>query len=306
VKPAVVTTEAAEAADPGDSQGFGVVMTPFEGTPGNVYCKSQRRINEEFHFLHQRYVNAFRYHGTSCDQACKAVRAATRYNSRLTLGVFDLRNVGEETQELIRQVTQCGGFDNVHAITLGNEDVHHGMSVSETLHYVRVGTDMLRKAGFTGDLVHSEPAYVFLEHSEMCTDAAGTQLGANIFANFNRNVRAEEAGEEVERQVEEVRRCSQQHSSRPVSRAVVVTETGWATEGENNGESVPGHKQQMAAITSIAERVRVPTFFSTAFDHTWQSDFPGSLGYERHYGLFEKTNKWSGLFQRLRSYLSRS
>jgi len=139
----------------------------------------------------------------------------------------------------------------------------------------------------------------------MCSDQAGTMLAINVFPYNNPNVDADQAGEEAQRTVEAISRCSQLHSSRSPGNDVVVSELGWPTMADQNGRAIASPETQMRAIGSMLSTVTAESYLFTAFDHSWQKDFAGSHNAETHFGLFKKENKWGELLSRMRTIRSR-
>jgi exo-beta-1,3-glucanase (GH17 family) len=221
--------------------------------------------------------------------------AAQKTNTEVFLGVFDLRNVVAETRELIRQVRESGGWGHVVMVALGNEDLSKGMTAEEAVQQIQSGRDILRADGYTGPVVHPETVDNILNNrAVMCSPAAGDKLAINVFAFNNPNVVADEAGQEAARQTRLVSECSQQYSSRPAGDDVVLSEAGWPGLADgNNGAAVASPDAQIKAVSAMIGTVRAPLYLFTAFDHTWQRNFPGSHGAEQHYGLFKKGYEWN-------------
>jgi exo-beta-1,3-glucanase (GH17 family) len=296
-KAAVFNPDAAEAAESGGDPAakLAVVLTPFSGPPDAVECKSQETVNGEFEYLIPRGFTRFRYHGTACNQAFMGNTAARRTNSQVFLGAFDLRNVVAETQELVRQVMASGGWDHVHMVALGSEDLSKGMTAAEAVQQIQIGTDILRAAGYTGDILHPETVDNILNNGAiMCSPAAGTRLAINVFPFNNPNVVADEAGQEAARQTRLVSECSQRYSNRVAGKDVVLSEAGWPGLADgNNGAAAASADAQVRAIGSMVSTVPAEQYLFTAFDHTWQQNFAGSHGAEQHYGLFRKGYEWN-------------
>jgi exo-beta-1,3-glucanase (GH17 family) len=273
---------------------FSVVMTPFEGPPGAATCKSQATVVAEFRFLAPKSFKRYRYHGTTCNQAYMAIKAAQETDTEVFIGVFDLRNVVQETQDLIGQVVAAGGWDHVAMVALGNEDLSKGVSAAEAIALIQQGTDILRANGYQGPVVHPEtPGNILANRELMCGPAAGTMLAINVFPFFNPNVAADEAGEEAARQAKQISDCSHQFSSRRVGEDVVLSEAGWPGKASrSNGAATASGDSLVRAINSMASTVRARMYFFTAFDHTWQQNFDGSFDAEDNYGMFKKGLPW--------------
>jgi len=66
---------------------------------------------------------------------------------------------------------------------------------------------------------------------------------------------------------------------------VVISETGWPTEGETNGEAVPTLANQRTFLKLLYKRSRreqLPFFIFEAFDETWKVGWE----VEKHWGVY--------------------
>jgi exo-beta-1,3-glucanase (GH17 family) len=276
------------AAGMARSDGYGVSWAPFQGEESAVTCKPQDQVNSEFDKMSRMQFTTVRVYGVACDQIVLAMRAAAQSGLRVMLGVFDLSNVAGETQDLIRQVQSTGlGWNMVDTISIGNEDVQKGaMSADGVIGAVQTARSMLRAAGYEGPIVHVETHGAILANPQLCSEAAGDYIAANIHPFFNPLIVSYFAGKYVKSQVEALQECSARHSKRKRSEhRVVVTETGWPTSGWANGLAIPSRGQQFAAIKSIKRELPNDVYLFSAFDNHWQKDSSGTFGAEKHWGL---------------------
>jgi glucan 1,3-beta-glucosidase len=293
VAPAAKAAVFNPAAEAGSDAGAGlsVVLTPYTGPRGAVECKSQETINGEFNERIEKGFVRFRFHGSlDCDESFKANTAARATNTTVFLGAFNLRDIDNEARKLVTQVTDSGGWDNVHMVSLGNEDISKGMTAAEVIKAIQIGTDILRAGGYEGPIVHAETVDNVLNNAEiMCGPEAGTKIAVNIFPFFNPNVAPEDAGAEVMRQIQQVSECSQKHSQRTVGNDVVVSEVGYASCADGpNGRAVASADAQISAISAIVSTVSVEHYLFTAYDEQWKPNPPGTRGAENCYGIFRK------------------
>jgi exo-beta-1,3-glucanase (GH17 family) len=275
------------AAGVAKSDGYGISWTPFAGEEDAVICKPQDQVDEEFSKIAQLQFTTIRTYGVACDQATLAMRGAAANGLRVMLGVFDLSNVAGETHDLVRQVQATGlGWGIVDTITIGNEDVQKGVaSADSVIGAINTARGILRGAGYQGPVVHVETHGAILANPQLCSEAAGDYIAANIHPFFNPTTVARSAGKYVKSQVEALRECSARNSWKRSEHRVVVTETGWPTGGRSNGLAIPGRLHQFAAIKSIKNELDNDVYLFSAFDNRWQRDSADTFGAEKHWGL---------------------
>jgi exo-beta-1,3-glucanase (GH17 family) len=285
--PEIADRYATSAAGMERSDGYGISWTPFSGEEDAVICKPQDQVNSEFRKIARMDFTTVRVYGTICNQVQLALRAASHAGLDLMLGVFDLANVAAETRDLIRQVRGTGaGWGAVDTVAVGNEDVQKGaMSADGVIAAVNVAREMLRAAGFQGPVVHVETHGAILANPQLCSEAAGDYIAANIHPFFNPGTMSWNAGKYVKSQVRALQECSARHSRKRSEHRVVVAETGWPTNGWPNGLAIPGRSQQFAAIKSIRRELPDDVYLFSAFDNRWQRDSAGTFGAEKHWGL---------------------
>lgn len=269
------------------SNGYGVSWTPFAGEENSVTCKPQDQADEEFAKMARMQFTSVRVYGVACKQVEIAMRAASENGMKVMLGVFDLANVAGETQDIIRQVQDTGlGWGMVETISIGNEDVNKGSaSADAVIQAVGTARGILRGAGYQGPVVHVETHGAILANPQLCSEAAGDYIAANIHPFFNPLIVSYFAGKYVKSQVEALRECSAQQSRKRSEHRVVVTETGWPTSGWPNGLAIPSRGQQFAAIKSIKRELAGDVYLFSAFNNRWQRDSAGTFGAEKHWGL---------------------
>ncbi|GMG56393.1 unnamed protein product [Ambrosiozyma monospora] len=65
----------------------------------------------------------------------------------------------------------------------------------------------------------------------------------------------------------------------------MITETGWPTQGENDGTCVPSKANQLAAIQSIIEAgLADQVFMFTTYNDPWKD--AGAYGVEQYWGIY--------------------
>jgi exo-beta-1,3-glucanase (GH17 family) len=280
---------ASEAAGVSRSNGYGISWTPFNGDETTTTCKTQDQANSEFAKIASMQFTSVRIYGTPCNQVELAMRAAQANGVQLMLGVFDLNNAAADTQELVRQVQDSGvSWGLVHTISIGNEDVEKGAaSPAQVIAAVGTARGILRGSGFQGNIVHVDTMGAILGNPELCGDAAGDYVAANIHPFFSSGTPARHAGRFVAQQIGALRACSTTQNRKRKDHRVVVTETGWPTNGAPNGLAIPGRLQQFAAIASIKRHIPNDVYLYSAFNNFWLKNNAGTFGAEHYWGLLD-------------------
>ncbi|KAF2665246.1 glycoside hydrolase [Microthyrium microscopicum] len=279
---------ASSAAGISRANGYGISWTPFNGDEGVTTCKPQEQANDEFRKIAAQHFISIRVYGTTCNQIEVAMKAAQQAGVQLMLGIFELNNAAADTRELVRQVEASGvGWGIVHTITVGNEDVEKGSSAGDVINAVGAARSVLRPSGFQGAVVHVETQGAILAHPELCSEAAGDYIAANIHPFFSSGTPALMAGRFVAQQVGALRACSRAHGRKRRDHRVVVTETGWPTGGNPNGLALPGRLHQFAAIASIKMHMPNDVYLYSAFNNRWLKNNGGTFNAEHFWGILE-------------------
>jgi exo-beta-1,3-glucanase (GH17 family) len=229
-----------------------------------------------------------RIYGTDCNQPSIALGLAKKYNKKVFLGVYDISPmaVPGQIRTIVSAAYQNGGWGNVDAVSIGNEDVQRGASPGQVIAAVNQARAMLRPAGYGGAIVHVDTQNAILAHPELCGHVAGDYIAANIHAFFNPNTPADHAGDFVAGQVDALRQCGSTSWKRRSVR-VRVAETGWPKAGEANGMAVPGKSYQQAAIASIKSKLSSDVFLFSAFNNYWMKDSAGTFNAEHFWGTLD-------------------
>ena len=72
------------------------------------------------------------------------------------------------------------------------------------------------------------------------------------------------------------------------SKSILITETGWPTEGSNYGQCQPSVSNQLAAIKSINSVLADQVFMFTTFNDYWKDG--GAYGVEKYWGIYGDPN----------------
>jgi exo-beta-1,3-glucanase (GH17 family) len=258
-----------------ESKSFGVSYAPYKADHG---CKSAEQISDDFHRFEGEY-SLVRIYGTDCDQVPAVYTAAKEIGVKLFLGIWDINQAEGEASKIIEGIN--GDWGQVHAVSVGNELVNNKeaspQEVISAMHQVR---STLRSAGYQGPVVSVDTFNAVEANPELCEQSDFCAINAHAF--FDESMSAEEAGDWLLNTVERVKAAL----AEPMQ--VVVTETGWPTEGEANGKAQPGLENQRVAIESIkqafAENPGDVVLFS-AYNDLWKQSNANQFAAEKYWGI---------------------
>ena len=220
-----------------------------------------------------------RIYGTDCDQVPKVYSAAKSMGVKLMLGIWDIHDVEDEAAKIVAGLD--GDWGIVHSISVGNELVNNGQArPEEVIDALRQARQILRKNAYEGPIVTVDTFIATERYPMLCEESDYCAINAHAF--FDSTVEAKDAGEWLERTIEQV----QLRLSKPMH--VIVTETGWPMDGAANGLAMPGLDNQKMALDSIrdvfADRAGDIMLFS-AFNDMWKKRTMATFNVDQYWGI---------------------
>jgi len=169
------------------------------------------------------------------------VIAATKGKTKLFLGIFDINSIQSEVQKISSATN--GNWGLVNTVSVGNELVNSGKaSAGQVTAAIGSARSALKAAGYNGPVVTVDTMIAMKNNPTLCT--ASDFCAINCHAFFDGNVLAEGAGDFV-------KDWAQQVSKAAGGKPVVVTESGWPTQGGSNNKAVASQEAHSAAISSL-------------------------------------------------------
>ncbi|PFH63308.1 hypothetical protein XA68_14960 [Ophiocordyceps unilateralis] len=262
---------------PAPTKQFNIAYAPYRADHG---CKSQDEIDNDVQHL-SKYYSTLRIYGTDCDQVAKVVKAARASEMNVFAGIWDPKDIENEIK-LIQEGVD-GNWGIIQFVSVGNELVNSGQATaSDMAGAVAEARSRLREAGYQGPVVTVDTFGAYQRNKEL--GEASDHCTINAHAYFDKEISSPDAGQWLKNTVNDVR------NSCPQSKKVIVTETGWPSQGDSNGLAAPGMDEQAAAISSIRQHfAQDPSqvFFFSAFNDLWKS--PGNLNTEQYWGINNHT-----------------
>jgi exo-beta-1,3-glucanase (GH17 family) len=262
-------------------QGYGIVYSPYLA---NHDCKSQDQINSEFATI-MAYASSngesydyVRLYGTDCNQVSMVLQASEQYNLKIFAGVYTIWDPKEFATELSQLIKAANGdWSRFNTISIGNEVVNAGeVAVGDVAGLVQTARATLNAAGYGGPIVAVDTLVAMVAHADkLC--AVSDYIAVNAHPFFDGNVAAENSGDWLLSQMQEV--------SAACGKDVVITETGWPTQGNANGKAVPSVQNQKAALSSMKSAVTSNVIWFTAFNDMWKENTAATFNAEQYWGM---------------------
>lgn len=251
--------------------GYGITYSPYLD---NGDCKSTEQVAGDFESING--YDFVRSYGVDCNQVATILAACKSKNMKLFLGVYDITQVTSEVNSIITTIGD--DWDFVDTIAIGNEGVNDGTyTVEAVVAAISTARGLLSATGFAGKVVTVDTFVATIANPQLCE--ASDYAAVNCHPFFDGGVAAANAGPWLLEQMERV-------SSACSSKNTWITETGWPTKGDTNGDAVPGESEQQAAISSMKETVSSNIIFFNAFNDYWKSDNSGTYGCEKYWGMY--------------------
>ena len=210
---------------------------------------------------------------------CNQVALVTKYAKRHGLGVFvslsDLTSIPDKLSDLLSQASN--NLDVVDTISIGNEYVNDGGSVSTVLSALGVARSILSATAYRGHVVTTDTFDQLNTNPDLCGHS--DYCAANCHAYFTSTVSSSQAGSYVAQMARTVK-------AQNGNKRVVITESGWPSHGATNGNAVASPEDQKTALASIqAAFPDGDLIFFEAFDATYKE--PGPFGVEQYFGAYD-------------------
>ncbi|ODQ77676.1 glycoside hydrolase family 17 protein [Babjeviella inositovora NRRL Y-12698] len=269
------TTLTTAASSPTSSAGFnggakGITYSPYnaDGT-----CKSLSSVQSDLAQMDDFAI--IRLYGVDCNQV-ENVLQAKKTTQKVFAGIYFMDAITAGIQQLASAVSSYGSWDDIYTVSIGNELVNSGQAtVSQIAGYVAEGRTALKAAGYTGPVVSVDTFIAVINNPGLCSYS--DYMAVNAHAFFDGLIAAAGSGDWVLLQIQRV------WSACNGDKDVLITETGWPSQGENNNVAVPSKANQEAAIASIKAKAGSSCILFNAFNDYWKAD--GAFAAEKYWGI---------------------
>lgn len=251
----------------------GICFSPYEGEqePGDEISEAQVRRKLELLKPYTNWIRVF-----SCTEGNEMIpRLAKEYGFKTLVGAWlgeDLEKNEEEVAALIA-LAESGHVD---VAAVGNEVMYRGeLEESELISYI----EQVKSAIPEIPVGYVDAYYEFTDRPAI-TEACDVIL-ANCYPYWE--------GCSIEYSLLYMKQMYYQAVQAAKGKKVIITETGWPSEGEALGDGVPGYDNALkyfvnAEVWSATEAIEI--FYFSSFDEAWKVGSEGSVG--AYWGLWNQ------------------
>ncbi|CAH2350589.1 probable family 17 glucosidase Scw10p [[Candida] railenensis] len=254
----------------------GITYSPYNKDDS---CKDASTVASDIAKLSA--FSLIRLYSTDCS-GIENVLASINSNQQLFLGIWNIDSASVQSGlEAIQSAlsTSSRGWDAVHTISIGNEQVNAGTA---TVAQIQTGVSAARTwlksnaASYSGYVVSVDTLAATVANPGLCD--ISDYIAVNCHPYFTGSVDPSEAGSWLQSQISSV------SSVCGGSKDVLITETGWPTQGDSIGSCVPSIANQAAALESIMSVIGDQAFSFTMYNDYWKD--PGPYNIEQYWGIF--------------------
>ncbi|KFZ22670.1 hypothetical protein V502_02852 [Pseudogymnoascus sp. VKM F-4520 (FW-2644)] len=266
----------ASASSDASTTGYGLTYSPYnkDGT-----CKTADQVLTDFGGFGSGY-STVRTYGIDCDTVSTVVAAAKAHGMKVFQGIFDITDIEGSVKDIVSAVN--GDWSTIHTISVGNELVNSGKSSAATVvEAMSSARTLLRAAGYNGPVVTCDTLVATLANPSLCDNADYCAVNSHPF--FDPNTDASSAGTFLTRSIESLK--SKLANS---SQTVVITETGWPSQGSTNGLAIPSSSNQetaIAAIKSAFQSAPDGVMLFNPYNMMWKTSSADQFGAEQWWGF---------------------
>ncbi|OBT90888.1 hypothetical protein VE02_00456 [Pseudogymnoascus sp. 03VT05] len=267
---------ASSSASNSSAAGYGLTYNPYnkDGT-----CKTADQVLTDFGGFGSGY-STVRTYGTDCNTVSMVVAAAKAHGMKVFQGIYNIADISGSISDIVSAVN--GDWSIIHTISVGNELVNSGQSsASAVVAAMSSARSLLRAAGYTGPVVTCDTLVATLANPSLCDNADYCAVNSHPF--FDPNTDAANAGSFLTRSIESLK--SKLANS---SQTIVITETGWPSQGTANGLAIPSSSNQktaIAAIKSAFESAPAGVMLFNPYNMMWKTSTADQFHAEKWWGF---------------------
>jgi glucan 1,3-beta-glucosidase len=251
----------------------GICFSPYEGSqkPGDPITEIQVRRKLELLRPYADWIRVF-----SCTEGNEIIpRLAKEYGFQTLVGAW----LGEERDKNVLEINALvelanNGFVDVAAV--GNEVMYREeMEEEELIAYILRVKKQLPKIP-----VGYVDAYYEFSNRPMITEACDVIL-ANCYPYWE--------GCHIDYSLLYMKQMYYQAQQAAPGKRIIITETGWPSQGDALGAAEPGHENALKYFINAqnwSKKEGVEMFYFSAFDESWKVGAEGSVG--AFWGLWDE------------------
>jgi len=242
--------------------------------PGDTITEEQ--VNRRIKIMkpHTKWVRSF-----SCIEGNEHIpRIAKKHGIKTLVGAWlsdDLEKNEEEIEALITLANE--GCVDIAAV--GNEVLYRNdLSIEQLLDYMRRVKEALPNI----TMGYVDAYYEFSVHPELVE--ASDVILSNCYPFWE--------GCSIEHSLNHMQQMFGQASDAGRGKKVIITETGWPSQGESLKGAMPSEENAMKYFINSqawSEKANIEMFYFSSFDESWKVGAEGDVG--AYWGLWDKNEK---------------
>lgn len=242
--------------------------------PGDIISEAQVRRRMEILKPHTKWVRSF-----SCTEGNEWIpKVAKEYGIKTLVGAW-LGNDPEINEREVAGLIKLANDGLVDIAAVGNEVMYRkDLSEGELLEFIqRV------KAAIPNIPVGYVDAYYEFSHRPKITEACDVIL-CNCYPFWE--------GCPFEHSLAHMQQMYQQAKQAGNGKKVIITETGWPSQGENTKGAIPSMQASRDYFINTqlwSANEDIPVFYFSSFDESWKVGAEGTVG--AYWGIWDKNEK---------------
>ena len=265
-----------ECANLLNSKMHGICFSPYEGEqePGDPISEEQVRRKLTLLQPHTRWIRVF-----SCTEGNDMIpQLAREYGLKTLVGAW-LGEDKEKNEEEVARLIELARAGFVDVAAVGNEVMYREeMEESELLEYI-----LRAKEALPDTPVGYVDAYYEFTNRPAIAEACDVIL-ANCYPYWE--------GCHIDYALLYMKQMYYQAKQAAKGKKVIITETGWPSEGDPLGVAEPGYENALKYFINAqrwSQKEDIEMFYFSAFDEGWKVGTEGSVG--AFWGLSDSTGK---------------
>ncbi|KAM9893937.1 hypothetical protein OXX79_009029 [Metschnikowia pulcherrima] len=253
--------------------GAGISYSPYTK---DGQCKTASQVKSDIEMLSGHTL--IRLYSVDCS-GIENVVAAMSSSQKLFLGIWDITAVDTDLPSMAQQVlTGNRGWSAVHTVAIGNEVVNSARGTAAQVASAVSSARSWFKSNapdYTGYIVTVDTLAATMADSSLCD--ISDYLAVNCHPYFS-GIEASTSGTWLKQQIDSLQ------SFCGGSKQILVTESGWPTQGNTEGQAVPSVANQLLAVKGLGTVLGDQVLMFTTFNDYWKA--PGPWNVEQHWGIY--------------------